>query len=398
MDVYEESFELHKKKKGKIVVKSKVRVKNKQDLSLAYTPGVAEVSRRIAANKNEVFECTLKANTIAVVSDGSAILGLGNLGAEAAIPVMEGKAVLFKEFAKLDAFPICLSTQDAQEIISTVKFIAPVFAGINLEDISAPRCFEVEAALQDIGIPVMHDDQHGTAVVVTAALMNAAKVVNKQFSELRVVINGAGAAGIAVTRLLLGVGVDKTLFTPVKEVVLCDTAGVIYEGRVENMNAYKAEIAKISNPKKIRGSLADAMKGADVFVGVSAPNIVTQGMVKSMAQSSIVFAMANPVPEIMPDEAMAAGAVVVATGRSDFPNQVNNALGFPGIFRGAVDAKSTKITTEMKLAAAFALAGCVEAPSADRIVPSPFEKNVVKSIAKAVKKAAIKAGVVRSKD
>ncbi|MBI4142082.1 NAD-dependent malic enzyme [Candidatus Woesearchaeota archaeon] len=396
MDVYEESFALHKKKKGKITVKSKVRVKNKHDLSLAYTPGVAEVCRRIFADKKEVFECTLKANTIAVVSDGSAILGLGNLGAESAIPVMEGKAVLFKEFAKLDAFPICLATQDAQEIIKIVKAIAPVFAGINLEDISAPRCFEIEAALQDIGIPVMHDDQHGTAVVVTAALMNAAKVVNKSFADLKVVINGAGSAGMAVTKLLLGVGVDKSLFTPVNEVILCDTKGTIYDGRVENMNAYKTEISKISNPRKIIGSLADAMNGADVFIGLSSPKIVSQKMVKSMAENSIVFAMANPVPEIMPDEAKSAGALVVATGRSDFPNQVNNALGFPGIFRGAVDAKATRITAEMKLAAAFALAGCVETPTADRIIPSPFEKNVVKRIAKAVKKAAIKVGVVRA--
>lgn len=395
MDVYEESFALHKKKKGKLSLKSKVPVKNKHDLSLAYTPGVAEVCRRIAANKSEVFECTLKANTIAVVSDGSAILGLGNLGAEAAIPVMEGKAVLFKEFAKLDAFPVCLATQDAQEIIKTVKNIAPVFAGINLEDISAPRCFEVEAALQDIGIPVMHDDQHGTAVVVTAGLMNAARVVNKSFSELKVVVNGAGAAGIAVTKLLLGVGVDKSLFTPVKEVILCDTKGAIYDGRTENMNAYKEEIAKLTNPRKVRGSLADAMAGADVFIGLSGPKLVTQDMVKSMAPNSIIFAMANPVPEIMPDEAKTAGAAIIATGRSDFPNQVNNALGFPGIFRGAVDAKATKITIEMKLAAALALAGSVTTPTAELIVPSPFDKKVVKRIAKAVKKAAVKAGVVR---
>lgn len=396
MDIYEESFELHKQKKGKLAVKSKVPVKNKHDLSLAYTPGVAEACRQIAKDKKQVFECTLKANTIAVVSDGSAILGLGNLGPEAAIPVMEGKAVLFKEFAKLDAFPICLATQDTQEIIKAVKQIAPVFAGINLEDISAPRCFEIESALQDEGIPIMHDDQHGTAVVVTAALLNAAKVVGKNFSDLKVVVNGAGAASIAVTKLLLGVGVDKKVYSPVKEVVLCDTTGIIYEGRTENMNSSKEEIAKLTNPKKLQGKLADALVGADVFIGLSAPKVVTTEMVRTMASGAIVFAMANPVPEILPDEAKAGGAAVIATGRSDYPNQVNNALGFPGIFRGAVDAKATKITTEMKIAAALALASCVPEPTADRIIPSPFEKIVVKKVSKAVKKAAIKAGVVRN--
>lgn len=395
MDIYEESFELHKRKHGKLAVKSKVHVKNKHDLSLAYTPGVAEVCRKIAADKKQVFECTLKANTVAVVSDGSAILGLGNLGAEAAIPVMEGKAVLFKEFAKLDAFPICLATQDAQEIIKAVKQIAPVFAGINLEDISAPRCFEIEAALQNEGIPIMHDDQHGTAVVTLAGLLNASKVVNKNFADLKIVVSGAGAAAIAVAKLLLGVGVDKSVFTPVKEVILCDTTGIIYDGRSDNMNSVKQEMAKITNPRKLQGKLADAMAGADVFIGLSAPNIVTADMVKAMAQNSIIFAMSNPVPEVMPDVAKAGGAMIVATGRSDFPNQVNNALGFPGIFRGAIDAKATKITVEMKLAASLALASCVEQPTADKIIPSPFEKMVVKRVAKAVKKAAIKAGVVR---
>lgn len=395
MDVYEESYELHKNNKGKLAVKSKIPLKNKHDLSLAYTPGVAEACRRIHADKSKVFECTLKANTVAVVSDGSAILGLGNLGAEASIPVMEGKAVLFKQFAKLDAFPICLSTQDTQEIIKTVKHIAPVFAGINLEDISAPRCFEIESALQDLGIPVMHDDQHGTAVVVLAGLLNAAKVVNKNFSDLKVVVSGAGAAAIAVSRLLLGVNVDKKLFSPVKEIILCDTAGTIYEGRVENMNSVKQEMSKITNPRKISGKLSDALNGADVFIGLSGPKIVTVEMIKSMAQNAIVFAMSNPVPEIAPDEAKAGGAVVIATGRSDYPNQVNNALGFPGIFRGAIDAKATKITTGMKIAAAFALAKCVKEPTADKIIPTPFEKIVVKKIASAVKKTAIKEGVVR---
>ena len=393
MGLKEDALALHRKKKGKLAVKSKVPLKTMQDLSLAYTPGVAEVSNEIARNKKAVYDYTMKRNAVAVVTDGSAVLGLGNIGPEAALPVMEGKCILFKELAKIDAFPICLATQDNTEIIKTIRNIAPGFGGINLEDITAPRCFEIEAALQDLGIPVFHDDQHGTAIVIHAALTNAAKAVGKKIEELKVVINGAGAAGISVAKLLTCFEISEHVCTSVKDVRICDSKGIIYEGR-EMDNRYKEELAKITNKGRVQGTLSDAVKGADVFIGVSKPNTLTKEMVKTMGSNPIIFAMANPVPEIFPDEAMEAGAAIVGTGRSDFPNQINNSLVFPGVFRGALDAKATKITSEMKLAAARALAASVE-PTKERILPGALDKNVVKLIAEAVKKEARKGKVVR---
>jgi len=372
-----------------------VRVDSREALSTVYTPGVAQPCKEIAANPSKVFDYTIKCNSVAVVSDGSAVLGLGNIGAEASIPVMEGKALLFKELAGIDAFPICLKTQDAKEIVEIVKNIAPVFGGINLEDIAAPKCFEVEEALLDIGIPVMHDDQHGTAIVVLAALQNAAKVVGKDFSQLRVVISGAGSAGAAIAKMLLP---DSSLGgrggQRVSEVVLVDRKGIVFEGR-PGLDQSKQKLAKLTNHSRKSGSLADALKGADAFVGVSAPGIVSSQMVSTMASDAIVLAMANPTPEIMPDEAKKGGARVIATGRSDYPNQVNNALAFPGVFRGALDAKATKINSEMKLAAAWAIAACVPNPSEEEIVPSVLDKRVVLAVARAVAAAAVKTGVVR---
>ena len=393
MTLKDEALDLHRKKHGKLSIKSKVPLKTRQDLSLAYTPGVADVSMEIAKNKKLAYDYTIKRNAIAVVTDGSAVLGLGNIGPEAALPVMEGKCVLFKELARIDAFPICLATQNTEEIIKTVKNIAPTFGGINLEDIAAPRCFEVEAALQDTGIPVFHDDQHGTAIVMHAALVNAAKVLGKKIEELKVVINGAGAAGISIAKLLTCFEINPHVCTSVKDVIICDTKGTIYEGRQVD-NKYKEELAKITNKNKVKGTLADALKGADVFIGVSKGNMLTKEMIKSMTPGPIIFAMANPTPEIMPQDALEAGAAIVGTGRSDFPNQINNALVFPGIFRGAIDAKATRITNEMKLAAARALASSVE-PSKDRILPDVLDKNVVKLIASAVKKEARKEKVTR---
>ncbi len=393
MGLKEEALEFHRKKRGKLAIKSKVPIKTRHDLSLAYTPGVADVSMAIAEDKRRVYDYTMKGNTVAVVTDGSAVLGLGDIGPEAAMPVMEGKCVLFKELANVDAFPICLATQDTQEIINIVKIISPGFGGVNLEDIAAPRCFEVEAALQDIGIPVFHDDQHGTAIVMHAALVNASKVVGKKIEELRVVVNGAGAAGISIAKLLTCFEISEHVCTSVKDVILCDTKGTIYDGR-EVDNKYKEELAKITNKRKIQGSLEDAMKGADVFIGVSKGNVVSRDMVRSMAPNAIVFAMANPTPEIMPQDAKEAGAVIVGTGRSDFPNQINNSLVFPGVFRGALDAKATRINNEMKLAAARALAGSVE-PTADRILPNSLDRTVPKKIAEAVKKQARKEKVTR---
>ncbi len=388
-----DALELHKIHRGKISVTPKVEVKDMKDMAMVYTPGVADVSRAIAEDKKKIYDYTIKGNSVAVVSDGSAVLGLGNIGPEAALPVMEGKALLFKKFAGIDAFPICLATQEPDEIINTVKRIAPVFGGINLEDISAPRCFYIENQLQNIGIPVMHDDQHGTSVVVSAALLNAAKVLGKKPEELKVVISGAGAAGTAVAKIIICHGYEEKVCRPVKELIICDSKGVIHKGRAY-LNDEKKELAKITNRHDRKGSLADAMRGADVFIGVSKAGLVTKNMISSMNEDAIVFAMANPVPEIMPADALAAGAAIVGTGRSDMPNQINNSLGFPGIFRGALDAKAVVINNEMKVAAAHALAGTIN-PEKDRILPNIFDKNVVKNVSAAVAKAAIETGVVR---
>ncbi|MDP3564553.1 MAG: NADP-dependent malic enzyme [Methanoregula sp.] len=394
-EIYNDALALHAKHKGKLEIRSKVPLKNKLDLSRAYTPGVAEVCREIAKDRNLAYKYTLKANTIAIVTDGSAVLGLGNIGGYAAIPVMEGKAILFKEFAGIDAFPICFENYET-DIVDQIKNIAPVFGGINLEDIAAPKCFEVEDALQDIGIPVMHDDQHGTAVVVLAALLNACKVTGRKFEELNIVISGAGAAGFAITRLLKCIGYNPDVCTRVHEIVVCDTQGTIFRGR-EGLykNKYKFIVAEETNRPALSGKLEDAMIGADVFIGVSAPNVVTEDMVRSMNRNAIVFAMANPVPEIWPDVAKDAGAAVVGTGRSDFPNQINNVLAFPGIFRGALDARATRITDEMKIAAAHAIANSVPKPHRERIMPNILDKSVTKAVAKAVEEAAIRCGCSR---
>ncbi len=376
--VYLDSLKLHKKFKGKLGVTSKVPIKNKKDLSLAYTPGVAEVCRVIAKNKNLTSTYTLKRNTVAVVTDGSAILGLGNLGPEAAIPVMEGKAILFKEFAGVDAFPICLDTQDTEEIIKTIKYLAPVFGGINLEDISAPRCFEIENRLKkELSIPVLHDDQHGTATVVLAAMINALKLKKMNKSVTRVVISGAGAAGTAVAKILVKYGF--------KNVFVCDSKGLLYEKRGD-LSGVKLDLAKLTNPQvPTDSSLKGVLKKADVFIGISGPNIIGRAEVKSMNARPVVLALANPVPEIMPKEAKAGGAYIVASGRSDFPNQINNVLAFPGIFRGALDNQVTEITDEMLIKAAENLAGYVKKISPDNILPNPLDKGVVKVIAKAIK-------------
>jgi malate dehydrogenase (oxaloacetate-decarboxylating) len=394
-EIYQAALDLHEKHKGKLEIRSKVPLKTKQDLSRAYTPGVAEVCREIAKDKNLAYKYTLKANTIAIVTDGSAVLGLGNIGGYAAIPVMEGKAILFKEFAGVDAFPICFESYET-DFVDQVKNIAPVFGGINLEDIAAPKCFEVEDALQGIGIPVMHDDQHGTAVVVLAALINACKVTERKFEDLNIVICGAGAAGYAITRLLKCIGYDPNVCTMVHEITVCDTKGIIYRGR-EGLynNKYKFILAEETNRSRRSGSLDDAMSGADVFIGVSSPGVLTEAMIAKMNPAPIVFAMANPVPEIWPDAAKHAGAVVVGTGRSDFPNQINNVLAFPGIFRGALDACATKITDEMKVAAAHAIASYVVKPQRDRIMPNILDKEVTKTVARAVRDAAVACGCSR---
>lgn len=387
MDYNKESLILHERLRGKISVQPKMSVRNTDDLSLVYTPGVAEPCRKIAANPEDVWKYTIKSNTVAIVSDGSAVLGLGNIGAAASIPVMEGKAMLFKRFANIDAFPICLDTQDQDEIIKTIRHIAPVFGGINLEDISAPRSFFVENQLQDLGIPVFHDDQHGTAIVVLAALMNAVKVVKKSIFSLRVVVNGAGAAGIAISKLIRCVGHENTSCISVKDVILCDSKGIIHKGRTD-LNMAKQEMLQYSNSEHKTGSLRDAMIGADVFIGVSKGNLINREDIKIMNKDAIVMALANPTPEIMPEEAKAGGAAVVATGRSDMPNQVNNVLGFPGIFRGALDARAPQITSAMKLAAAEAIANTVINPHAEFIIPPALNERVAWTVAEAVKNAA----------
>jgi malate dehydrogenase (oxaloacetate-decarboxylating) len=395
-DIYSESLKLHEKSRGKLEICPKVPLKTRHDLSLAYTPGVAQASREIARDRSAAYRYTIKSNAVAIVTDGSAVLGLGNIGGHAAIPVMEGKAILFKEFAGIDAFPICLEKYSS-DFINTVKNIAPVFGGICLEDIAAPRCFEVEEALQDIGIPVMHDDQHGTAVVVLAALLNACRVTKRRFEELNIVISGAGAAGFAIARLLHCMGIDRSICRKVREIIVCDSRGIIHRGRKDlSGNKYKQIISQKTNHEGRAGTLGDALRDADVFIGVSAPNIVTADMVKSMNNNPIVFAMANPVPEIMPDKAREAGAAVVGTGRSDFPNQVNNVLAFPGIFRGALDASATRINDNMKISAAHALADYVKKPSREKILPNILDKNVTRSVAAAVRESAIRCGCIRA--
>lgn len=382
MDYFEKALQMHEEHRGKIEVKSKIPVRDKEALSTAYTPGVAQPCREIARDKEAVYRYTAKGNLVAVVSDGSAVLGLGNIGPEAAMPVMEGKAILFKEFAGIDAFPICLGTQDTEEIIQIVKNLEPVFGGINLEDIAAPRCFEIERRLQEqMNIPVFHDDQHGTAIVLSAALINALKVVGKEMDRVEIVVNGAGSAGTAIIKMLSALGA--------KRIVACDKAGILHRGLQGEITDAQLALCEITNPEEKRGSLADAMRGADVFIGVSAPNIVTEEMVASMAEGSIVFPMANPTPEIMPDLAKKAGAQVVGTGRSDFPNQINNVLAFPGVFRGALNARAGRITQAMKTAACRAIAEVIrpEELSAENIIPDAFDKRVVPAVAKAVQAA-----------
>ncbi|MEM7600320.1 MAG: NADP-dependent malic enzyme [Verrucomicrobiota bacterium] len=387
MNYGDRSLIIHEQLRGKIAVSSKLPIETQDDLSIAYTPGVAKPCEAIAEDPARARDLTLKRNAVAVVSDGSSVLGLGNIGSLAAIPVMEGKAVLFKQYANIDAWPICLDTQDASEIVETVRRIAPVFGGVNLEDISAPRCFEVEDQLQDLGIPVFHDDQHGTAIVLLAAMLNAAKVVGKEPADLKIVINGAGAAGTAIAKLLQCIDQDPNVCVPVADVVVCDSKGAIHPGR-EDLNPQKRALLPITNRENRSGDLKSVLEGADVFVGVSRGNLIDRHDVESMADDAIILAMANPTPEIMPDEARAGGAAVIGTGRSDFPNQVNNVLAFPGIFRGALDAQAPRITPEMKLAAAHALAGAVDDLSADKILPSPLNAAVAPMVARAVAEAA----------
>lgn len=387
-DIYQESLDLHEKYKGKLEVRSKIPIKSRKDLTLTYTPGVAQVCREIVKDRSNVYKYTIKSNTVAIVTDGSAVLGLGNIGGYAAIPVMEGKAILFKEFANIDAFPICFEDYHV-DFTEDVKNIAPVFGAINLEDIAAPKCFQLEEDLQDIGIPVMHDDQHGTAVVVLAGLINACKVVKKELEDLKIVINGAGAAGYAITRFLGCFGMKGSENQSPKDIMVCDRKGIIHKGREDlKDNKYKQILANETNCENQTGSLADALKGSDVFIGVSGPDLVSEDMIRSMNENAIVFGLANPVPEIMPNLAKGAGAMVVATGRSDFPNQVNNVLAFPGIFRGALDARAKRITDKMKIAAVYALANYIEEPTADYILPDILDRNVTKCVVKAVREAA----------
>ncbi|MCK6258037.1 NAD-dependent malic enzyme [Fictibacillus sp. KIGAM418] len=388
----EEALHMHRVNKGKLESTPKVPVRNAKDLSLAYSPGVAEPCKDIYDDKSKVYEYTMKGNTVAVVSDGTAVLGLGNIGPEAALPVMEGKAVLFKSFAGVDAFPICLNTTDVDKIVETVKLLEPTFGGVNLEDIAAPNCFLVEERLKkETNIPIFHDDQHGTAIVTLAGLVNALKLSNRSMSEIKVVVNGAGAAGIAIIKLLDRFGV--------KDIVMCDTKGAIYEGRPFGMNSVKSEVAKFTNRSKKEGSLKEVIAGTDLFIGVSVEGALTEEMIRSMNENPIIFAMANPNPEIMPQNARAAGAMVIGTGRSDFPNQVNNVLAFPGIFRGALDVRATHINEEMKIAAVNAIANLVAESelNPDYVIPAPFDPRVAPAVAAAVAKAAMETGVARIK-
>lgn len=385
-DYSRESLALHEKLEGKITVELKTTLENKNDLTLCYSPGVAEPVRQIANDEEKVWDLTIKSNTVAIISDGSAILGLGNLGAEAAIPVMEGKAMLFKRFAGLNAFPICLATQDTEEIIRTIINIAPVFGGINLEDISSPRCFEIEDRLQTLGIPVFHDDQHGTAIVALAALFNACKLFKKDFGSLKVVINGAGAAGLAITKLISCNDLETDVCTPVKEIIMCDTKGIIHKGRPD-LNDIKRDVLKYTNKDNIKGTLKDAIKDADVFIGVSQGDILSAEDISTMNKNAIILALANPTPEIAPEIAYKGGAGVVGTGRSDLPNQVNNVLAFPGIFKGALAVRAKRITNRMKIAAAYAIADCVEKIERDCIIPNALDFGVADKVAEAVMKA-----------
>jgi malate dehydrogenase (oxaloacetate-decarboxylating) len=385
MNYFEEALKSHAKTKGKISVESKVKLENRDDLSIAYTPGVAEPCREIHKDISKVYEYTSKGNMVAVVSDGTAVLGLGNIGASAAIPVMEGKAVLFKKFGNIDAVPICLDTTDKEEIIRTVKLLAPCFGGINLEDISSPKCFEIEKRLEEeMDIPVFHDDQHGTAIVVTAALINALKVVDKKLDEIKLVLNGPGAAGTAIIKMLLAAGV--------KNITACDEFGTLYQGRPEGMAEHKRELAVLTNKEQVKGTLSDAVKGADVFIGVSVGGALTKEMVKRMNQDAIVFAMANPNPEITYEDAIESGVRVMGTGRSDYPNQINNVLAFPGIFKGALQARARNITYDMKLSAAAAIAELVSEKELkpEYIIPSVFDERVAEHVAKKVAEAAVK--------
>ncbi|WP_404456394.1 NAD-dependent malic enzyme [Virgibacillus necropolis] len=386
----DEALQMHKSHKGKLTIQSKVPIRNARDLSLAYSPGVAEPCKEIHDYKEKVYDYTMKGNMVAVVSDGSAVLGLGNIGPEAALPVMEGKSVLFKSFAGVDSFPICLATHDIEEIVRTVKLMEPTFGGVNLEDIAAPNCFIIEERLKrETNIPIFHDDQHGTAIVTVAGLINALKVVGKSFSDIKVVANGAGAAGIAIIKLLHSFGV--------REIIMCDSKGAIFEGRPYGMNDVKDQVAKMTNKANKEGSLEEVLEGTDVFVGVSVGGLLSKDMVERMNTDPIIFAMANPDPEIMPDEAKAAGARVIGTGRSDFPNQVNNVLAFPGIFRGALDVRATRINEKMKVAAAKAIASLIseEELNEDYVIPAPFDARVAPIVAKSVAKAAMESGVAR---
>ena len=389
MNIYEESLKIHEAKKGKIEVTSKVEVKNTHDLSVVYSPGVAEPCKKIEENKNDVYKYTSKGNMVAVVTDGSAVLGLGNIGPEASLPVMEGKAILFKDFGGVSAFPICIDSHDVDTIVNTVKLISPSFGGINLEDISAPRCFEIDERLRkELDIPVFHDDQHGTAIVVLAAVLNSLKLVKKNIGDIKVVVNGIGAAGTAICKLLLNAGV--------KNLVPCDKVGIINE-YMQEIDYAKRDLAKITNPNKITGTLADALKGADLFVGVSAPNIVTKEMVETMNKDAIIFALANPTPEIMPNEARAGGAKIIGTGRSDLPNQINNVSVFPGLFKGALSVRASDINEEMKLAAAMAIANYIDEKDLnyENVIPSSLDRNLVDVVAKAVAEKAKETNVAR---